>query len=226
VAIAVKSRTIVKILAVSDAVEHLVYSPQIAERFADIDLVVSCGDLSFEYLEYIVTMLSKPLYYVYGNHSFQPVLRADGEYRHSPEGCINIHRRVINHRGLLMAGLEGSLCYSAAEHQYSQTQMAVLARSLAPRLWLNQLRYGRALDILVTHAPPQGIHDGEDLCHQGFKPFLDFMDRYKPRYLLHGHTHLYRLDAVRETRYGDTTVLNAFGYQVIEIPDDTLVARC
>jgi uncharacterized protein len=80
------------------------------------------------------------------------------------------------------------------------------------------------VDILITHAPPLGIHDGADLCHRGFAVFLGFMDRYKPRYLIHGHTHLYRLDAQRVTHYGETIVLNAYGYQIIEI-DETELAR-
>lgn len=214
-----------KILCVSDVVVDLVQSPGIAQRFADIDLVLSCGDLPFEYMEYIVTMLGRPMYYVYGNHAQHRRISANGTtLDDKPEGCINIHRRVINHRGLLIGGLEGSMRYREGPHQYTQREMALLASSMAPTLWLNRLRYGRAIDILITHAPPYGLHDAADLCHQGFYAFLSFMDRYKPRYLIHGHTHLYRQDARRVTRYNDTTVLNTYGYQVIEI-DETALGR-
>jgi Icc-related predicted phosphoesterase len=214
-----------KILTVSDVVVDLVHSSLIAERFQDIDLVLSCGDLPFEYMEYIVTMLGRPLYFVSGNHAQRLVAMDDSEIKYAPEGCIDIHRRLVNFRGLLIGGLEGSMRYHEGEHQYTPSQMKRMIRRMAPRLWLNTKRYGRAIDILITHAPPLGIHDGEDLCHTGFKPFLDFMDRYEPLYLIHGHTHLYRQDARRVTQYKNTTVLNTYGYQVIEIGQDTLRER-
>jgi Icc-related predicted phosphoesterase len=191
-----------KILTISDVVHDLVHSPNIAERFKDIDLVLSCGDLPFDYLEYIVTMLGKRLCYVYGNHAQREVLQSDGERIVEPRGCENIHRRVIEHKGVLIAGLEGSLRYRDGPHQYTQAQ-----------------------NILITHAAPAGIQDGKDLCHRGFRAFLGFMGRYKPRYLIHGHTHLYRQDANRTTQYGDTIVLNTCGYQVIEIDETTLDPR-
>jgi uncharacterized protein len=206
-----------KILTLSDVVVDLVQSPLIAQRFKDVDLILSCGDLPLEYLEYVVTMLGKPLYFVYGNHGQQGIMDSDGEIKNYPEGCINLHHRTARYRGLLIAGLEGSMRYRDGEHQYTDGQMRWLVRSLAPRLWYNRWRYGRPLDILITHAPPQGIHDGQDLCHQGFRALLEFMDRYKPRYLIHGHTHLYRQDAPRVTQYHDTTVLNTYGFQIVEI---------
>ena len=210
-----------KILTVSDVVDELVHSASAAERFQDVDLVLSCGDLPFDYLEFIVSVLNKRLFYVYGNHA-RDVLLFDGSVKSAPEGCENIHHRVVNYKGVLIAGLEGSVRYREGPHQYTQEEMSWLVRSMAPKLWWNKLRYGRAVDILITHAPPYGIHDGEDRCHQGFRAFLRFMDLYKPRYLIHGHTHLYRRDAPRMTRYGETIVLNTYGYQIIEIDEKAL----
>ena len=211
-----------KILTISDVVDPLVDSQRMAERFHDVDLILSCGDLPFHYLEYVVTMLGKRLYYVRGNHAQKDVLRSDGSVKLGPEGCLNIHRRVVNHNGLLIAGLEGSMRYNEGEHQYTQAQMSLLVRAMAPRLWWNRWRLGRSVDILITHAPPLGIHDGEDLCHRGFQAFRDFMERYKPRYLVHGHMHLYRQDARRATRHGETMVLNTYGHQIIEIDEAEL----
>ena len=87
---------------------------------------------------------------------------------------------------------------------------------MTPALMLNRLRYGRALDILVTHAPPRGIHDSDDRAHTGFDAFLPLMRRFRPRYLLHGHSHVYRADVVTRTQYQDTTVLNVYPYRVID----------
>ena len=211
-----------KILSISDRIDEFIHSPAVARRFGDVDLVLSCGDLPYHYLEYIVTILGKPLYFVYGNHAQRRVLRWDGSIQTCPGGCINLHRETVNHNGLLIAGLEGSMRYRPGEHQYSEGQMRRLVLRMAPKLWLNKLRYGRAVDILITHSPPLGIHDAEDICHRGFGALLTFMDRYKPRYLIHGHIHLYRPDATRVTQYKDTTVINTYGYQVIEIDDATL----
>jgi predicted phosphodiesterase len=58
-----------KILSLSDVEISYIYSPVVKERFNSIDLVISCGDLRYSYLEYIISMLNKPLYYVTGNHA-------------------------------------------------------------------------------------------------------------------------------------------------------------
>ena len=38
------------------------------ERYADIDLILSAGDLRPRFLSFLVSMLNKPCYYVKGNH--------------------------------------------------------------------------------------------------------------------------------------------------------------
>ncbi len=213
-----------KILAVSDKVEEVIYSPAIKRLFGDVDLVLGCGDLPFYYLEFMTTMLGGPLYYVVGNHAnaikkrYAP--RDKWEY---PGGCVNLDGRVVRYKKLLIAGLEGSMRYNNASHfQYTEREMALKIWGLTPLLLLNKLRYGRYLDILITHAPPRGIHDREDRCHWGFRSFLTFMDRFRPRYLIHGHVHVYSPNQPTESVYGDTTVLNAYGHRVLEIDDKSL----
>jgi Icc-related predicted phosphoesterase len=101
--------------------------------------------------------------------------------------------------------------------QYTDREMAWKVAGLAPWLALNRLRYGRYLDILITHAPPWGIHDRSDLCHQGFRAFRTVMERFRPRYLIHGHIHVYGPNEVTESLYQDTRVVNAYGYRILEI---------
>jgi len=213
-----------KILTVSDKVEDLLYSPAIRERFGDVDLVLGCGDLPFYYLEYIVTMLGGPLFYVIGNHAnavrkrYAP--RARWEY---PGGCENIDGRVVRYRKLLIAGLEGSMRYNNKPNfQYTEREMAWKVWQLVPALMMNKLLYGRYLDILITHAPPRGIHDRDDRCHQGFAAFVSFMDRFRPRYLIHGHVHVYTPRQETDTIYRQTRVLNTYGYRVLEIDEEAL----
>ena len=225
-----------KILAISDEVVELIYSPRVKQQFADVDLVLGCGDLPFYYLEYIVTVLNVPLYYVPGNHDRLAQYHADGRVVHRAEGCEPLDVRAacfpsrdypavspavtdgLKH-GLLLAGLGGSMRYNRdAGHQYNEAEMLGRMLSLAPRLVRNWLRHGRALDILVTHAPPRAIHDADDLAHTGFTAFRTFMDLFRPRLLLHGHSHVYRNDAVTVTRYKHTQVINVYPYRVIEWP--------
>jgi len=180
------------------------------------------NSVSATYLEFVVSMLNVPLLYVRGNHAEQQV-SSSGDVKVEPEGCIDIDGRVVKERGLLIAGLEGSMRYSDGPNQYSDNEMWIKTLRLMPRLWLNKRRYGRYLDILVTHAAPRGIQDAEDLCHRGFRAFVPFLERFRPRYMLHGHIHAYTPSVVTETQYRDTLVLNAFRYRVVDIPDDTLL---
>jgi len=117
-----------------------------------------------------------------------------------------------------MAGLEGSIRYNnAPKFQYTNVQMWGNIAKLIPGLLYNRVRHGRWLDVLVAHSPPRGIHDEQDRAHQGFSCFLKFMQWFKPRYLLHGHIHLYRRDTVVQTRYYETEVINVYPYQIIEL---------
>ena len=205
-----------KILALSDQVVEQLYSPSIKERFGDVSLVVGCGDLPAFYLEFVVSMLNVPLIHIPGNHD-PAAPRSDIDL--VTTSCANnIDGHVIEEQGLLIAGLGGSIRYRPdGVNQYSQGEMAWRILAMTPRLCWNRARRGRYLDILVTHAPPRGIHDAEDPAHVGFAPFNRFIARFRPRYLLHGHSHLYRRDAVSRTQVGSTTVINVYPYRVIDL---------
>jgi Icc-related predicted phosphoesterase len=209
-----------KILAISDHELPNLYSPIITERFGGVSMILGCGDLALYYLEYIVSNLNKPLYYVNGNHA-PPVEVSDTYERSAPLGGIDLHRRTVRDpaTGLLLAGIEGSLRYNQGPHQYTQSEMWGFVRGLVPRLWLNKLFHGRYLDVFVTHASPFKIHDQEDLPHRGIQAFNWLIEKFQPAYHVHGHVHIYRQDTVRLTRVGNTQVVNACGFQVLDIPN-------
>lgn len=211
-----------RVLAVSDKVEPILYSPGLVDRVGKVDFVLSCGDLPFYYIEYLSTMLGKPTYFVYGNHGREVQYssgRGDEWNRASaPMGATDLHLRTHREGSLLLAGLEGSVRYNdGAGAQYTQSEMWKNVYRLAPALLRNRARHGRYLDVLATHASPWGIHDKDDLPHQGFTSYLAFMRWFKPRYLLHGHIHLYRQGEVTRTRYMHTDVLNVYPYRILEI---------
>ena len=209
-----------KILALSDEVVEQIYSPRVTEMFGDVNVVVGCGDLPDYYLEFVVSMLNVPLFHVPGNHdlSSSAADRMGLEEGTLPRDCGNLDGRVVREQGLLLAGLGGSVRYRPdGMNQYTQAEMRWRVLRMTPRLWLNRARHGRALDVLIAHAPPKGIHDGTDPAHVGFVAFNRFIAHFRPRFLLHGHSHVWRRDVVTATQVGATTVLNVCPYRVIEI---------
>jgi len=213
------SYTTMKVLAVSDKVLDSIYSADVAERFTDVDLVLGCGDLPYYYLEFLIDALDAPVFYVRGNHD--PLLeRGVNVDRREPRGATDLDGRTVVHDGLLLAGLEGSLRYKEGPFMSTQAEMWWKVLMLIPRLLLNRLRYGRYLDVLVTHAPPWGIHDKPDLAHTGFKAIRWLLETFRPPYHFHGHVHVYSNQTTTQTRFADTLVINSFGYceTVIEPP--------
>lgn len=194
------------------------YNPRIRDRYRDLDAVISCGDLPRYYLEYVISMLDLPLYYVQGNHVFD-IEDSQGEVRHHPQGATNLHRQVIYNPelDLILAGIEGSLRYSQREYQYTQRQMWQMVLGLVPQLMLNKARYGRFLDVFVTHAAPTGIHDEDDPAHKGVDAFIWLIENFSPKVHLHGHIHLYNPLKARETMHGDTRVVNCYGHREISL---------
>ncbi len=208
-----------RVLAISDKVEPILYSAGICGRVGAVDLIVSCGDLPFYYIEYVVSMINKDCYYVFGNHGREFEYQGgDWMMKNAPQGAINLHMRTVCEGPLLLAGLEGSIRYNdAAKFQYTENEMLSNIMRLAPGLMRNRIRHGRWLDVLVAHSPPLGIHDQPDLPHRGFGSFLTFMRWFKPRYLLHGHIHLYRRDVTTVTRFEETEVINVYPYRILDL---------
>jgi len=205
-------------LCLSDVEVPAVYSPHIRDRFPGLDAVISCGDLPWHYLEFVVSMLDLPLYYVQGNHVFD-IEDGEGEVRHHPQGAINLHHQVIYdpELDLILAGIEGSLRYNRRGYQYTQLQMWQMVFGLVPRLMFNKVRYGRYLDVFVTHAAPTGVHDEDDQAHRGVDAFRWLIKLFKPSLHLHGHVHLYNPLKARETMLGETRVINCYGHREVSL---------
>ena len=186
-----------KILALADEECMDLWDYYVPGRLEGYDLILACGDLHAAYLSFIVTMARCPVLYVHGNHDV-------GYEINPPEGCDCIDGRLVNYNGLRILGLGGCRRYRRGAHQYTDQQMR---RRILKLGW--EIIQAGGVDIVVTHSPPRGIGDAEDLPHRGFEALLELMDRVKPRFLLHGHVHLrYGRNLQREHRYKETRVVN------------------
>lgn len=204
-----------KILAVSDEVVERLYNLCASGHFKEVELIVGCGDLPYTYLENIVTMLNVPLFYVPGNHD--PEFSPEKSLAHA-EGGSNIDLKLVRHKRFLIGGFGGSIRYHpGGVNQYSQTEAYFRAFRLLPGLLANRLKFGRALDILITHSPPFGIHDEESQAHRGIHAINWLLRIAKPRYHFHGHTHFQRRNlSPSESTRGLTTIMNIFPYKIVE----------
>lgn len=200
-----------KILAIADEESAYLWDHFEKSKLEGVDLIISCGDLDPRYLSFLVTLYSIPVLYVHGNH--------DGKYEKvPPEGCTCIEDDVYVYKGVRILGLGGSMRYSSSGFQYTEAEMRKRVRKLRFKLW----RKG-GFDILVTHAPAYQLNDGRDLPHQGFKVFLELLEKYRPRFFLHGHVHMsYGRSHKRYDKYRDTHVINAFERCIFEYEDENV----
>ena len=182
-----------RILAIADHESKSLWDFFDKSKLEGIDLIISCGDLDPRYLSFLVTLSSVPV-----------------------EGCICIEDTIYVHEGVRILGLGGCRRYKPGPHMYTEKEM----RRRVRKLWF-QLFRKKGFDILVTHAPAYELNDGEDLPHRGFYVFRELMEKYRPRYFLHGHVHMtYGRKHKRYDRYMDTHVINVYEKCEIEFEDE------
>ena len=196
-----------KVLAVSDIESPSLYDYFSPEKVEGVELIVGCGDLRMEYLEFLVTMMNVPLIYIHGNH--------DDHFRREPEGCICIDDDVFEYKGLRFVGLGGSIRYKEGKYMFTEREM----RSRIRKLWW-KIRRHKGFDVLVTHSPARHINDFDNVTHRGFECFNELLDRYKPKFFLHGHIHRnYGARIPQVFEHDGTTIINATDYCIFEIAE-------
>ena len=216
---------VVRVLAIADAVSPVIYSENFPGNLPPFDVVLAAGDLPGHLLEFVATKTRTPPVYVIGNHANAYLRGEDPDEVRLPGGCINAHRRVVEVGGLVIAGFEGCARYRPGAHQYAQWQYHAMAAAVPQLLW-HRARRGRAVDVLLTHAPPPGPHAGDDWPHRGVTAFQRFHERWRPRVHVHGHVHLSGANAPRRylTR-GGVQVVNAFEFTLSEVAVPDLPGR-
>jgi Icc-related predicted phosphoesterase len=228
-----------KVLLISDTEERSLWddwTSATAESLSDVGLVLSAGDLSASYLEFLVTMLNVPLVYVRGNH--------DGMYDEDPpEGCENADGRVVevecgrgsSKQKIRILGLGGSMRYrDDSADMYTEREMEARIKGAERIIWQRRLVHaltslvrpeekgsdekGKSdFDILLTHAPCRGYGDMEDLPHRGFECFNELLNKYSPQLHCYGHVHREYGRFDRTLRHPSGTLLiNCSGHQIID----------
>lgn len=221
-----------KILCISDQIDPLVYDKKITERFKEADFILSAGDLPMEYLDFIQSALKKPLFFVFGAHYLKALTYYHPEMAEkTQDGTVNVYKKnnqfksaagkylgfkAVYHEGLLIAGISGAKKRNDGKNRFSEAQMKRRLFKLGFTLLLNKLRYGRFVDILITHAPPAlSTEDLNETC--GFKCFVPFIKFFKPRFLVHGHLHIHGTEKNRLCTFEKTEIINAYSSYMLEI---------
>ena len=190
-----------RVLAVADKESAYYYDFYTPGKLSEFDLILACGDLRREYLEFLATLARCPVVYVRGNHN-------DSFLDSPPEGCICAEDRIVVCGGVRILGLGGSHRYQNGRNMYTEGQMSRRIRKMQFQLWKN-----KGFDILLTHAPARHVNDFDNLSHQGFQCFVGLLDRYQPKYFVHGHIHRnYGVNIPQWTVRGATNIINAYDY--------------
>ena len=215
----------VRVLAVADEVVDALQGARLAALAPDV--VLAAGDLPWDYLEFLANVTDRPVVFVPGNHDPEIVPAKEhrsGQFLHAgmpcdpprPVGCRNADGAVLDVAGLRVAGLGGCVRYRPGPHQYSQREHHRRAARLLRRVARLQRRAPGAVDVLLTHAPPRGLGDGDDRPHEGVEALHTVLGRLAPRWHLHGHIHPYGLP-LPDRVVGPTTVRNVIPYRLMEI---------
>ena len=193
-----------KMLVVSDVESGYIWDYFDPLPFRGVEVILSCGDLSARYLDFLVSMIPAPLYYVPGNHD-------KNFLRHPPEGAESVDCRLITCKGVRILGVGGCKSGRGSAFEYSEEAQRRRVRGLR-----GKIRRAGGFDILLTHVAARGLGDGEDTFHQGFEVYRELLERYEPRYHLFGHQHTCYQRRTGPAAYGNTQLVNACGYRILE----------
>ena len=217
-----------RILAIADETDRALTAQRLREM--NPDLVISCGDLGHDYIDFVASAANASLVYVPGNHDAVPTPRRPapvtgllhfediwGSGGSSEEGIteasgICADGQIVTIKGLTIAGLGGSIRYREGPNHYTERQMAARARRLRRQVKLRRT----PVDILITHSPPKGMGDESDGPHQGFASFIPLLEALQPRLMLHGHIQPHGF-VKPDRQLGDTRIINVIPHKVLEV---------
>ncbi len=118
---------------------------------------------------------------------------------------INLHMCTWSFNGYTFGGFQGCVRYKNNPQaiMYTQEEANAMFTHFPP------------VDIFISHCPPRGINDEEEIAHQGFDALRNYIDKYHPKVLFHGHTYPTEDTIVR--KYNSTRIEYVSGLRIIEI---------
>lgn len=162
-----------------------------------IELVVTLGDLTREDILSLERITHIPKIGVYGNHD-------SGNYMEEL-GIWDMHLKTWHYNGVTFGGFQGCVRYKDNPEAIMYTQAEA-----------GQMMAGfPKVDVFLSHCPPRGINDEEEVAHQGFDALRSYLDTMQPRVWMHGHTYPTEETIVRQ--HGLTRVEYVFEYKVLTI---------
>jgi Icc-related predicted phosphoesterase len=156
------------------------------------DALLALGDMADDVILQAAEAWRTPaVFAVRGNHD------SDAPF---PPPVADLHLRTAELGGVRFGGLNGCWQYKPrGSFLYYQEEAEAFLEAFP------------AVDVFISHNSPRRVHDREDGVHTGFSALNAYIERAKPRLLLHGHQH-----QARETRVGATRVIGVYGWSVIE----------
>lgn len=183
-----------KCLVIADKNPQIDLSSKAEEE--NVDLIISLGD--FERSMLLSLARTKiPKIGVYGNHDA-------GEYM-KEIGMLNLHMATWDFMNYKFGGFQGCVRYKDNPYaiMYTQEEANNMFANFPP------------VDIFITHCPPRGINDEDEIAHQGFDALRNYIDKNHPKVLFHGHT--YPTEETMIRNYGGTRIEYVSGYRIVEI---------
>lgn len=185
-----------RILAISDRPPKRKIKEIISEQ--TIDLIVTLGDLDQSQIRELEDITHIPKIGVYGNH--------DSGMYFEPLGIQNMHLATYEQGGIVFGGFQGCVRYKENPDAIMCTQEEAT----------ELLKDFPRVDVFLAHCPPYGINDEpEEVTHQGFKAFRDYIERHQPAYLFHGHT--YPTEESMITEYAGTKIEYIYSDRILAL---------
>lgn len=184
-----------KTLVIADKRPHIDILQVVQQE--GIELVITLGDLTREDLLPLERITAIPKIGVYGNHD-------SGMYM-SELGIWDMHLKTWEYKGLTFGGFQGCVRYKENPEAIMYTQEEA-----------TQMMAGfPSVDVFLSHCPPRGINDEEEIAHQGFDGLRQYLDRNQPKVWLHGHTYPTEDSLVKQA--GTTRIEYVSGYSILAL---------
>lgn len=200
-----------------------------------IDLLISAGDLSPGYLDYLVNEF-KPTFsiMVHGNHdkkffsktyeeenySFSKVYKGIYVLNH---GIINL-KKFIN-KDIVVAGFSGALSYGYRPFHFSENDVLKFKREIFFKSSFRGNEY-KFIDIMVTHNAPY-VKGTIQRYSQSHPPSINLGKLFyslRPKIWIYGHIHprygQQELDFVIENSKHKCYLINAIPYKFIKYDEE------